>query len=538
MAGLFWAINLFLVLTPTGAEIQVFLTNEKANKVLTRQRRENSFLEEFKAGNLERECVEERCSYEEAREIFENHQQTDEFWYKYVDGDQCESSPCRNNGKCRDGINRYECLCLEGYKGINCEIDIPKLCQADNGGCQHYCRVQRNGVKCSCVDGYALGANDKSCNPQGKMLSLSLLSLSLTYKMYTNHYMTLQDFRGKGLEAGREVTAGDSELKVKNGTRQYNGGGSLEEDAMVNHVKGCRQEKKVPNPCGIVYSERTRGLVAYNNPMPTNSTAANDTDDQLGDPGINQPSPDVRIVGGQDCPLGQCPWQVLLVDELGKGFCGGIILTELLVLTAAHCLNQTKTITAVVGEFDVRKEEQTEQRQDVEAAVAHRGYQQGAYDNDIAVLLLKKPLQFNHYVVPICLPHQKFAEKVLMVKQQALVSGWGVDHERGRPSNTLQRLTVPYIDRTKCIESSLHPVSQNMFCAGYDSELKDACQGDSGGPHVTEHKNTWFLTGIVSWGEGCAKKGKYGIYTKVSKYIKWIKNILHRLPKCDNTQIA
>lgn len=65
-----------------------------------------------------------------------------------------------------------------------------------------------------------------------------------------------------------------------------------------------------------------------------------------------------------------------------------------------------------------------------------------------------------------------------------------------------------------------------MFCAGYDKKAMDSCRGDSGGPHVTAYKNTHFITGIVSWGEGCAKEGKYGVYTQVSKFIKWIRSAM------------
>lgn len=65
-----------------------------------------------------------------------------------------------------------------------------------------------------------------------------------------------------------------------------------------------------------------------------------------------------------------------------------------------------------------------------------------------------------------------------------------------------------------------------MFCAGYYDEAKDACQGDSGGPHTNSIHDTWFLTGIVSWGEECAKDGKYGVYTRVSLYYYWIKHVM------------
>ncbi|KAE8278561.1 Vitamin K-dependent protein Z Precursor [Larimichthys crocea] len=79
------------------------------------------------------------------------------------------------------------------------------------------------------------------------------------------------------------------------------------------------------------------------------------------------------------------------------------------------------------------------------------------------------------------------------------------------------------------MESTKLRITPRMFCAGYDTIAKDACQGDSGGPHVTRYHSTYFVTGIVSWGEGCARRGKYGVYTQVSKYIDWIRLGIERL---------
>ncbi|CAB1429609.1 unnamed protein product [Pleuronectes platessa] len=146
------------------AAAQVFLDNQAANQVLTRRRRANSFLEEFKQGNMERECVEERCEWEEAREIFENKEKTNEFWAKYVDGDACESLPCAHGGHCKDAVGSYSCFCPAGYQGFNCEIVIPELCESTNGGCEHYCKVVRGSVQCSCTVGYFLASDDKSCH--------------------------------------------------------------------------------------------------------------------------------------------------------------------------------------------------------------------------------------------------------------------------------------------------------------------------------------------------------------------------------------
>ncbi|XP_062907307.1 coagulation factor X-like [Mobula hypostoma] len=450
MANLFWAINLFLlIISLTGTKTEVFVSDKKASNFLTRQRRENSFFEELKEGNLERECIEERCSQEEAREYFEDDQRTDEFWSKYVDGNQCESDPCINQGSCRDGINQYQCICVEGFKGVNCEIEILKPCYLDNGGCYHYCRPLRDQARCSCDPDFVLAEDEKSCIPA------------------------------------------------------------------------------VRNPCGTI------GALFLTNLMLTNNSMVNVTDAEPN--GASGVTPNVRIVGGQDCPLGQCPWQILLVDETDTMFCGATILNERLLVTAAHCLNHTKAITAVAGEFDINLDEGTEQRQEVTMVIAHPRFEKYTFDNDIAILILKNPLQFNQNVVPICIPHKNFAEQVLMNQPDAFVSGWGRLQDHGVTSAKLQLLRVPYVDRLKCIESSRFPVSQNMFCAGYSDESKDSCRGDSGGPHVTKHKNTWFLTGIVSWGEGCAQKGKYGIYTKVSKYIKWIKYVIKEMSTYPHT---
>lgn len=126
--------------------------------------------------------------------------------------------------------------------------------------------------------------------------------------------------------------------------------------------------------------------------------------------------------------------------------------------------------------------------------------------------------------------------QVLMRQPEGIVSGFGRLGEGRAASTILQRLAVPYVNREVCIESTQLRISQNMFCAGYDNIAKDACQGDSGGPHVTLYRDTYFVTGIVSWGEGCARKGKYGVYTRVSKYIRWIRIGMMRLMSRERNQ--
>uniref|UniRef100_A0A672YG37 coagulation factor Xa n=1 Tax=Sphaeramia orbicularis TaxID=375764 RepID=A0A672YG37_9TELE len=395
--------------------------------------RANSFLEEVKQGNMERECREEQCDWEEAREIFENEEKTCR-WVGlkdvgvvcgcgFPDGDACESTPCVNGGSCKDGIGSYNCYCRSGYKGFNCEIEIPLLCEHNNGGCKHFCNVVEDEVMCSCADGYFLASDDKSCESNGERRGV------------------------------------------------------------------------VPQRAGMT-----------------------------------------RIVNGEDCPPGECPWQALLVNEDDIGFCGGTILNRFFILTAAHCMNQSRHIHVIVGEFDRLVNHGNEAVHNVEAVLIHHQYQSNTYHNDIALMKLATPIRFSRYILPACLPTHNFAEKVLMKQDVGMVSGFGRLGEKRQTSQILQRLTLPYVDRAACRESTKFTVSSRMFCAGYDTIEKDACQGDSGGPHVTRYHDTYFVTGIVSWGEGCAAKGKYGVYTQVSKYIRWIRDSMKEvMPKNDAT---
>uniref|UniRef100_A0A3Q4N894 Coagulation factor IX n=1 Tax=Neolamprologus brichardi TaxID=32507 RepID=A0A3Q4N894_NEOBR len=101
----------------------VFLSGQSADSILRRHKRYNTGLfEEFLQGNLERECIEELCDLEEARETFENDEKTMEFWAGYTDGNQCMSGPCLNQGSCKDILGSYTCTCASGFTGSNCEI--------------------------------------------------------------------------------------------------------------------------------------------------------------------------------------------------------------------------------------------------------------------------------------------------------------------------------------------------------------------------------------------------------------------------------
>lgn len=170
------------------------------------------------------------------------------------------------------------------------------------------------------------------------------------------------------------------------------------------------------------------------------------------------------------------------------------------------------------------KNEGTESHHSIAEILPHPLYdsKKSLYNHDLALVRLQEPITFSEHALPVCLGPRDFIVKLMNEEDSGVVSGWGRLVQGGRSASVLQKVNVRYADRHSCKESSTSDVSSFMFCAGFYEGGQDSCQGDSGGPHTTKYKSTWFLTGIVSWGEGCAVKGKYGIYTKVARYYKWI----------------
>ncbi|XP_075840611.1 vitamin K-dependent protein Z [Microtus pennsylvanicus] len=175
LRGLILAFLLTLVLHQV--ELSVFLPASEANKVLVRWRRSGSYLlEELFEGNLEKECYEEICNYEEAREVFEDNISTERFWKQYWGGSPCISQPCLNNGTCKDHIRNYSCTCSPGYEGRNCAMATNECHLERTDGCQHFCHPGESSYLCSCAKGYKLGKDHKSCSPNDKCACGTLTS--------------------------------------------------------------------------------------------------------------------------------------------------------------------------------------------------------------------------------------------------------------------------------------------------------------------------------------------------------------------------
>ncbi|XP_054711220.1 uncharacterized protein LOC129220814 [Uloborus diversus] len=268
-----------------------------------------------------------------------------------------------------------------------------------------------------------------------------------------------------------------------------------------------------------------------------------DIDKICGKPRVGQPSTDVpqvdhgKIIGGSNAKKGAYPWQVMLWEPSLKSFCGGTLLNERWIITAAHCFVNYNNlrwdrIVIKLGKHDRELKEDHELVTgiaDPSSIVVHPNYKKRTFDNDLALIRLKDYVTFTNYILPVCLGDRDTEESLMKIRNVVMgtVTGWGKLKESGPSPRYLQEIKLPVVDRSICVASTNYTVSRNMFCAGYAQEIiGDACHGDSGGPYVMSHQDRWYLVGIVSWGEGCGHIGKYGFYTKVAEYLPWIKGII------------
>ncbi|XP_030639320.1 trypsin-2 [Chanos chanos] len=218
---------------------------------------------------------------------------------------------------------------------------------------------------------------------------------------------------------------------------------------------------------------------------------------------------DDKIVGGYECARYSQPWQVSL--NAGYHFCGGSVINENWVVSAAHCYKSRVQVR--MGEHNIALNEGTEQYIYSSRVIRHPNYDSWNIDNDIMLIKLSSPVSFNQYVQPVALP-----SSCAPAGTMCTVSGWGNTMSAADDPDKLQCLEIPILSDRDCDKSYPGMITDAMFCAGYLEGGKDSCQGDSGGPVVCNGE----LQGIVSWGYGCAEKNHPGVYAKVCLFNQWI----------------
>lgn len=241
-------------------------------------------------------------------------------------------------------------------------------------------------------------------------------------------------------------------------------------------------------------------------------------------------SPKTRITGGHDTTLAKNPWQVALVasatkDNASAEFCGGSVVGLHWVLTAAHCLEGVPNEAAIQILVGTDSLDQPGRRLSVDSFKPHEKWLDAGHDFDIA--LIHSPEQLTGSV------NLWKGSDGELDNQTFVVSGWGAIAWEPDPARSikLQAVDVPFVPPGLCKSPVSYGsrLTDNMFCAGdYLNGGVDACTYDSGGPATWSRQSGIYLVGIVSWGDGCGDAKKPGVYTKVSKFIDWIKTATHQ----------
>ncbi|XP_064502527.1 vitamin K-dependent protein Z [Pseudopipra pipra] len=398
-----WIILFLLSALFRQTEQTVFISADEANNVIKRQRRASShLLEEILQGSLERECLEERCTHEEAREVFENDEMLKMFWDIYYEGRRCSSSPCQNNGVCEDSIRGYTCTCAEGYEGENCAFAKNECHHEAKEGCHHFCYPGINSYRCSCADGYELGQDTKQC------IALDECACG-----------RLQD-----------------------------------SDNLISETRKKHDER--------------------------------------------------------------FPWQVLLLNSEGKGFCGGVLLKSNFILTTAECALLHNHFEIRVG-AGPNGTSGTEKIMQVSEKHIHIRYDEDTGENNIALLRLQEHVECNNYQLPVCAPERDFAEHVLIPKLAGTVSGWSIEGDELKVDE-LQVLYLPAEDCKQILNISL---TNRQFCGHLQKAVDKRLAG--GSFLATEYKGTWFLTGILGSWPLEDTDWETLLFTNTARYMIWVK---------------
>ncbi|XP_057658522.1 transmembrane protease serine 11G-like [Diorhabda carinulata] len=263
---------------------------------------------------------------------------------------------------------------------------------------------------------------------------------------------------------------------------------------------------------------------------------------------VARPKPLISF--GQDTTPGEWPWHAAVYRTKGIQLiyiCGGTVISENHILTAAHCVTKARSKTSVdpqsllvyLGKYNLKSFGAETQDRDVENIQIHPDFNSSTFYNDIAILKLSRPIEITDFVRPVCL-WEGDTNLEYLTNKEGTVIGWGFNEKRAL-SEKLMQAKMPIVSTIKCIYSNREFFSRFTFeknyCAGFRNGTS-VCNGDSGGSMVfpkrgTSGQNTiWQIRGLVSVGvalqtEGVCDTSQYIIFTDVAKHLSWIRQIMN-----------
>jgi len=267
-------------------------------------------------------------------------------------------------------------------------------------------------------------------------------------------------------------------------------------------------------------------------------TYSSNLTENCGKTNVNSIESDWRIVGGSKTLSGEFPWQILLTreftndeDEDMMAMCGGSIINEEFILTAAHCVSDGKDVTeykVYLGEHDLDRKEGTEILTYVQKIISHERYDPKLTHNDIALVKLKGKIDFKNkhkFLKPICL-----ASPTTQTGKDCYATGFGQRKSKGPNSQILLKVYEPLYDVTTCKAKLKYVDYKTNICGGGRTSVgSGTCMGDSGGPlQCKASDGKWYQVGITSWGIPCGNRGLPDVFTRVSAYYDWIQKTINR----------
>ncbi|XP_061396608.1 phenoloxidase-activating factor 2-like [Musca vetustissima] len=249
-----------------------------------------------------------------------------------------------------------------------------------------------------------------------------------------------------------------------------------------------------------------------------------------------------KITGAYDneAEFAEFPWMVAIVRSMDVNgeiafmyVCGGSLIAKNVVLTGAHCVIKIEPNELIVraGEWDTKSENEILPHVDrrVHEIIRHEQFHKGAGHNDVALLILNEPFEWQENIRPICLPESN----INVDNQRCYATGWGKDNfnREGQYQTILKKIDLPIVPHDQCEENLRqtrlglrYELHESFICAGGEKG-KDTCKGDGGSPLVCPLPGTtgrFYQAGIVAWGIECGQENIPGVYANVPHLRSWI----------------